>query len=58
MFDYINAVWFVGLMSRSSAFSRPLSHRKAAATGMFNIVVAFKENKLTYGLFLAWKVLK
>ena len=32
MFDYINAVWFVGLMSRSSAFSRPLSHRKAAAT--------------------------
>jgi len=27
-----NTVWFVGVMSRSSGFSRPLSHRKAAAT--------------------------
>ena len=26
--------------------------------GMFNTVVVFRENKLAYGLCLAWKVLK
>ena len=32
MFDKTNTAWFVRLTSRSTAFSRPLSHRKAAAT--------------------------
>ena len=37
MFDLTNTVWFVGLMSRSSAFPRPLSHRKAAARAAENL---------------------